>query len=97
MTTLTLVELHLVGSSRGQPNKYTLRVCYVDGIGRQGCTITLGGLTQVTDVNGYYFFESVPNGTYTLSAAKTGYSYDRIPQTIVVASINQTALLIRTV
>jgi hypothetical protein len=43
--------------------------------GISGATVTLspGGASRTTDANGYYTFNNVAAGTYSVTAAKTGY------------------------
>jgi len=58
-----------------------------------GVTVTLAGsssTTATTDANGNFTFAGVPNGSYALSAALSGYSFSpaRIP--IVVTNANLT-------
>jgi inhibitor of cysteine peptidase len=48
----------------------------MDGSGLAGATVTLAGTASasaVTDANGTYSFAQLANGSYTLTAAKTGY------------------------
>lgn len=41
--------------------------------GIEGATVTLNGFSATTNATGYYVFPSVTNGTYTVTASKTGY------------------------
>ena len=56
------------------------------GAGLAGATVTItGGATRTTDAGGYYTFNNIAAGTYSVTASKTGY----IPQTtagVVVAT-----------
>ncbi|KAF0221282.1 MAG: Cna B domain-containing [Geobacteraceae bacterium] len=50
----------------------------LNGAGLSGVTVTLGGAASnstVTDANGNYAFPNSTNGTYSISAAKTGHNF----------------------
>lgn len=76
---------------------YTIfgKVTKADGKAFSGVTITLvdGGCTHTTTTNFYgnYSFR-VPDGTFTLTPSKTGYSFSPTSQTIVVSGANQTRI-----
>ncbi|MDA0746794.1 MAG: SUMF1/EgtB/PvdO family nonheme iron enzyme, partial [bacterium] len=57
----------------------------VRGIGREGVTVTLSGdasLTAVTDANGAYRFENLPNGSYTVTPSKTELGFSPASETV---------------
>lgn len=47
-----------------------------EGTGIPGVTLTLNetGATTISDINGYYIFSRVKEGSYTLRAEKPGYA-----------------------
>jgi alpha-amylase len=46
----------------------------VDGAGLEGVSVTAGGRTALTDGAGYYNIGSLPEGNYSVSASKSGYT-----------------------
>lgn len=55
----------------------------IAGPGAAGATVNLSGsstATMVSDSSGNFSFSGLPNGTYTLSVAATGYSYSPATQ-----------------
>jgi len=63
-----------------------------------GVTVGLSGYPNVsTDANGAYSFNNIPGlATYTLTAVKTGYSFDASPMTFTNLSSNRTGDLAAT-
>ena len=56
-----------------------------------GVTVTLtGGSTATTNASGVYTFTGVPNGTYTLTPALSGYSFTPTTTSVTVSSANAT-------
>ena len=63
--------------------------------GGGGATVTLGGAssaTTVADANGNYSFTGLANGSYTVTPAKTGYTFAPASQPVTVNGANQTGV-----
>lgn len=64
----------------------------VSGAVSSGVTITLTGTSTgstTTDFSGNYSFSNLPNGNYTLTASKTGYSFSPV-RSVTVNGVNIT-------
>ncbi len=58
-----------------------------------GVTVTLSGAANkrtTTDANGYYSFNVLGNGTYTIMPSKTGYGFAPSIRTVTVSDANIT-------
>jgi hypothetical protein len=65
----------------------------ISGTGGSGATVTLTGATTATataNTSGAYSF-SVPNGSYTVAAAKAGFVFTPTSQAVTVSGANKTA------
>ncbi len=60
------------------------------GTGLAGVTVTDGSRTATTDSAGNYSIANVPNGTYTLTPSKAGYSFTPTTQSVTVNNANVT-------
>ena len=49
-----------------------------DGIYDVTVTISPGGMTATTPPNGYYSFKDIPEGEYTITASKQGYTFNSV-------------------
>jgi len=61
----------------------------LNGIGLSGVLVSLSGAsssTTTTDTNGAYTFDNLPNGTYTVTVSKAGYTF--APSTISNVVVN---------
>ena len=58
-----------------------------------GTTLTMtGGATATADGSGNYTFNAVPNGTYTVTPTKVGFSFTPASQTVTVSGANVSAV-----
>jgi fibronectin type 3 domain-containing protein len=65
----------------------------VSGATASGVTMTLSGAgtgTTTTDASGNYSFTNRPNGTYTITPSKTGYTFSPSSLSVTVNGANQT-------
>ena len=66
----------------------------VTGVTAAGVTLSLSGASMEaaasTDVGGYYTFGSVPDGSYTLTASKAGYTFSPATVDVSVSAGNVT-------
>jgi hypothetical protein len=63
-------------------------VATVSGSPLAGVLVSDGTRSAITDAAGKFFIWDVPNGTYVLTAAKTGYSFT--PRNVTVSGANKT-------
>src|SRR5439155_24238037 len=60
-----------------------------------GATVTLSGSvnsTTVADVNGNYSFNGIVNGSYTITPAKTGFTFSPAIQNVTINGTSNTAV-----
>ncbi len=60
-----------------------------------GATITLTGAASATttaDASGNYSFSGAPDGNYTVTPAKNGYTFDPVSQSLTINGANATAI-----
>jgi hypothetical protein len=63
--------------------------------GGGGATVTLSGTENATvqaDANGNYSFAGLPNGSYSVTPSKIGFSFTPVSQTVSLSGTNQTAI-----
>jgi Domain of unknown function (DUF1929)/Bacterial Ig domain/Glyoxal oxidase N-terminus/Carboxypeptidase regulatory-like domain/SdrD B-like domain/Kelch motif len=63
--------------------------------GGAGATVALSGsqtATAVADANGNYSFAGLPNGSYTVTPSRTGYSFNPVSQAVTLSGTNQTGV-----
>jgi Carboxypeptidase regulatory-like domain len=61
------------------------------GAGLQGVTVTVGevsGATVTTDVDGNYLIQDIPNGNYTVTPSRSGYTFSPSALTVKVDGAN---------
>ena len=66
--------------------------------GGGGATVTLSGTENATvqaDANGNYSFAGLPNGSYSVTPSKIGFSFTPVSQTVSLSGTNQTASQLR--
>ena len=60
-----------------------------------GATVTLGGAaaaTTIADANGNYTFTGLPNGSYTITPGKSGYTFSPASQPVTINGANQSGI-----
>lgn len=68
------------------------RVVDTDGNPVSGVTVSAGGYTDTTDSRGIYALVHIPAGTYTVTAAKTGYVFPDQAGKVVGTSVDNGAV-----
>ncbi|MGB9750740.1 carboxypeptidase-like regulatory domain-containing protein [Roseiflexus castenholzii] len=70
------------------PNRCTISGRVTDGAGRgvAGATMQAGAQSATTDADGFYSLSGLPMGTYTLTAALSGYQITPVSRTVTVSS-----------
>ena len=79
-------------ASTTSPSTYTVSGTITGGA---GSTVTLSGTTQsstTADSSGNYSFGGVPNGTYTVTPSKSGYTMTPTSRSVTVNGANVTAV-----
>jgi hypothetical protein len=64
-------------------------------LGGSGATVTLGGAetaTAVADANGNYMFSGLPDGSYTVTPSRGGYTFTPVSQAVMINGTNQTGV-----
>lgn len=95
-TTDVLTSYSLTGGGGGNTGgsySITGQIESNTGAGLAGVSVTLTGgttLTTTTDSGGNYSFSNVANGTYTLTPAKSGYTFSPAYQQVTVSGKNTT-------
>ena len=60
----------------------------INGAAIGGATVSYSRGSTLTDANGYYTFKSVPPGSYTVTAQKSGWVAARVTVNVATASVN---------
>lgn len=82
------------GGGSSTPDSYGIAgTVTTSGAALAGATITLtGGSTTTTDASGNYSFTGVANGSYAVTATKTGYTFSPSALTAIVNGANVTGM-----
>ncbi len=74
------------------PSSYTLNgTVTVGGSPLAGATITVGATTVTTAANGTYAIPGLVNGTYTVTASKSGYTFAPASASVTISGSNPSA------
>lgn len=90
---VTIQNGHVLGLSFTSQSTYTITGT-ISGAGGSGATVSLSGsatATVVANASGAYSFAGLVNGSYTVSANKTGYIFLPSSQAVTVNGANVTA------
>jgi hypothetical protein len=87
--------IHPVSAFSASPDVHAIsgRVTASAGAGMSGVTMTLSGAATssvTTDASGNYTFSSLPNGSYKVAPAKTGYAFSPAVSSVTLGSADQT-------